>query len=208
MGDLFRGYTFGATEEVTAAKLHTLVDDGTVTNIVAADFADSTITDDKIQSVGGSKFINLSAIPSAAGKIPDANISIITILEANNPVGTVRTFGVSTNPATLLGFGTWQAIAGKVIVGIDATQTEFDTLNETGGAKTVTLTSAQSGVPAHTHSETYRDNSNGGSGNPAMTTTSGATAAYSVDANTAANAAESHTNLQPYIVKYVWERTA
>ena len=52
------------------------------------------------------------------------------------PVGSVVTFGVSTNPATLFGFGTWAAIAGKVIVGIDAGQEEFDTLDETGGEKT------------------------------------------------------------------------
>ncbi len=197
MGDLFRGYTFGATEEVTAAKLHTLVDDGTVTNIVAADFADYTITDDKIQSVGGSKFINLSAIPSAAGKIPDANISTTTLLELMYPVGIVITLGVSTAPATLFGFGTWTQIKGRVIVGIDATQTEFDTLNETGGAKTV----------AHTH--TIPNNSQqtdvgwdgSGCGSKYYTT-------ITHNHGGATGAATDTNNLQPYIVKYVWERVS
>jgi hypothetical protein len=196
MGDLFRGYTFGATEEVTAAKLHTLVDDGTVTNIVAADFADYTITDDKIQSVGGSKFMNLSAIPSSAGKIPDANISTTTLLELIYPVGIVITLGVSTNPATLLGFGTWEAIAGKVIVGIDGTQTEFDTLDETGGSKT----------SAHTH--TIPNNSQqtdvgwdgNGSGSKYYTTIT--------HNHGGATGSDSTSVLQPYIVKYVWQRTA
>lgn len=41
-------------------------------------------------------------------------------------------------------------IKGKVIAGIDAGQTEFDTRGETGGAKTHTLTVGQ--IPAHTHS--------------------------------------------------------
>ena len=40
---------------------------------------------------------------------------------------------------------------GRVGVGVDAAQTEFDALGETGGAKTVTLSAAQSGLPAHTH---------------------------------------------------------
>ena len=69
------------------------------------------------------------------------------------PVGVVVTLGVSTNPATLFGVGTWTAIAGKVIVGIDAGQTEFDALDETGGAKTHTLTTDE--IPAHGHDETY-----------------------------------------------------
>ncbi len=40
-----------------------------------------------------------------------------TIMQAMMPVGFVVTLGVSTNPATLFGFGTWTAITGKVIVG-------------------------------------------------------------------------------------------
>lgn len=38
---------------------------------------------------------------------------------------------------------------GRVPVGLDAGQTEFDTMGETGGAKTHTLTEAQ--IPAHSH---------------------------------------------------------
>lgn len=40
-------------------------------------------------------------------------------------------------------------LKGRVPVGLDAGQTEFDTLGETGGAKTHTLTAAE--MPAHTH---------------------------------------------------------
>ena len=66
------------------------------------------------------------------------------------PVGSVFLAVVSTNPATLLGYGTWAAIAaGRMLVGLDSGDTDFDTVEETGGAKTVTLTSAQ--MPAHTH---------------------------------------------------------
>ena len=40
-------------------------------------------------------------------------------------------------------------LKGKVLVGLDSTQTEFDALGETGGAKTHTLTSTE--IPGHTH---------------------------------------------------------
>jgi len=66
------------------------------------------------------------------------------------PVGSVFLSVVSTNPATLLGYGTWSAIgAGRVLVGLDSGDPDFDTLEETGGAKSITLTEAQ--IPAHTH---------------------------------------------------------
>ena len=53
------------------------------------------------------------------------------------PVGSVFIAVVATNPATLLGYGTWAAIAaGRVLVGLDAADPDFDLVQETGGAKT------------------------------------------------------------------------
>lgn len=40
---------------------------------------------------------------------------------------------------------------GRVMVGLNSSDSDFDAVGETGGSKDVTLTSAQSGVPAHTH---------------------------------------------------------
>ena len=52
---------------------------------------------------------------------------ILATKQALYPVGSYYSNGaVSTNPATLLGFGTWVAVDGKVIVGLDAGQTEFN----------------------------------------------------------------------------------
>lgn len=68
------------------------------------------------------------------------------------PVGSVFIAVVSTSPATLLGGGTWVAFgAGRMLVGFNSGDADFDTAEETGGAKTVTLTAAQSGLPQHTH---------------------------------------------------------
>lgn len=135
--------------------------------------------------------------------------SISTIMNLIYPVGSVVTLGVSTNPGTLFGVGSWTAIEGKVIFGIsnESGDEAFDTLNETGGVQTVTLTAAQSGVPAHTHPlTTYATDA--GSGEITNSDNNGSTYQEATGASTPANAAEAHTNLPPYIVKYVWERTS
>ena len=62
------------------------------------------------------------------------------------PVGAVFIAVVSTNPATLLGYGTWSAIAaGRMLVGLDSGDTDFDLVEEVGGAKTKTI--AQTNLP-------------------------------------------------------------
>ena len=69
-------------------------------------------------------------------------------LQAVYPVGSVYVNATSsTNPATLLGFGTWVAFgAGRVMVGLDSADADFNTAEETGGAKTVTSTGSISGT--------------------------------------------------------------
>lgn len=84
------------------------------------------------------------------------------------PVGSVFISVVDTNPATLLGFGTWAAIAaGRVLIGKDTGDANFDTLEETGGAKTVAAAGSVSqptvtmdaitSVINHTHSVSITD---------------------------------------------------
>jgi microcystin-dependent protein len=142
------------------------------------------------------------------------------------PVGSVYIAVDSTDPATRFGGGTWAAFAaGRVLVGLDAGQTEFDTAEETGGAKAVTLTAAQSGLPQHTHlqdAHAHVENSNNattgglrGWGAPDTSTSTPAATGYSTASATAVNqnagpsdAQEAHSNLQPYITVYMWKRTA
>ena len=125
------------------------------------------------------------------------------LYQALYPVGSIYIATVSTNPATLLGFGTWTAFAtGRTLVGIDAGQTEFDTVEETGGAKTHTLTEAE--MPAHTHG--IVDDSGGG-GNVAATTTGFFDSSTGFTTQSAGGGG-AHNNLQPFIVVYMWKRTA
>jgi len=144
-------------------------------------------------------------------------------LAAMYPVGSIYTnASSSTNPATLLGFGTWTAFgAGRVMVGFDSGNSLFDTAEETGGsadAITVSHThTATSTVTDSGHSHTYSvPTGSGGSGNIASggstlgnPSTSTATTGITV-ATTVASTGSSGTNAnyQPYITVYMWKRTA
>jgi hypothetical protein len=137
------------------------------------------------------------------------------------PVGSIYTnASVSTNPATLLGFGTWTAFAaGRVMVGFNSSNALFDTAGETGGSAdaivvshTHTATSTDSGH-THTYATPLTLNAGTGSGSGAINADSGNSTTQSSTANittTVASTGSSGTNAnyQPYITVYVWKRTA
>lgn len=76
--------------------------------------------------------------------------SIPAILASVYPVGAIYISTNSTNPATSLGFGTWSAFgAGRVPVGFNGSDVDFDTDEETGGAKTVSAAGTNT-APAFT----------------------------------------------------------
>ena len=155
------------------------------------------------------------------------------------PVGYIYMSVVSTSPASLFG-GTWVRIAqGRVLVGQDATQTEFDTAEEIGGAKTHALTSSE--MPAHTHAidhnhTAFTTGSDGahthvierkagsgtntgvvrGNGTASADGTTASAGGHTHNANVPAYTGTSgstgsgaeHNNLQPYLVVFMWKRTA
>jgi len=133
------------------------------------------------------------------------------------PVGTIYTNATSsTNPATLLGFGTWTAFgAGRVMVGFNSGNALFDTAEETGG-------SADAIVPSHTHTATVTDPTHlhttftnsgivaqSGSG-AGFGTNSGNTSAALTGISVAVSTtgvSVTNANYQPYITVYMWKRT-
>lgn len=142
------------------------------------------------------------------------------VKESLYPIGSIYTNATdATNPATLLGFGTWVAFgAGRVMVGLDAGNALFDTAEETGG-------SADAIVVSHTHTATVTDpghnhvtntsgpdqrdggpftyTANWSPGSTSGTSTTGITVSNSTTGSSGTNA-----NLQPYIVVRMWKRTA
>lgn len=153
-----------------------------------------------------------------------------SIVDAIYPVGAIYMSVVNTSPATLFG-GTWSAWgSGKVPVGVDTGDTSFDTVEETGGAKTHTLTSGESGLKDHTHNigiETTGgyvpngitpnaflrgsfgngDTRNGYPTDRPVSAVVGSGMVQGVPGG-ASNASSAHNNLQPYITCYMWKRTA
>ena len=131
------------------------------------------------------------------------------------PVGSIYiNASVSTNPATLFGFGTWTAFgAGRVMVGLNAGDSSFDTLEETGGSKDAIVVSHTHSVsdPGHNHTvgiqtKTLDQNAGGSSlAGAGTTTTSTASTGISISST---GASGTNANLQPYIVVYMWKRTA
>lgn len=158
------------------------------------------------------------------------------IMEQMYPVGSIYMSVSSTNPSTYFG-GTWTAWGtGRVPVGVNANDTNFATVEKTGGAATVILTTAQ--MPSHTHAKgTLVTNETGShthnlknqkttwgassgnkviidatSGYTAITnkaTTSAGAHSHTISGSTAsAGSGSAHNNLQPYITCYMWKRTA
>jgi microcystin-dependent protein len=121
------------------------------------------------------------------------------------PVGSIYTnMAVATNPASLLGMGTWVAFGeGRVLVG-KASSGTFDTLAATGGAETHTLTTAE--IPSHTHTMEGNPDNDAGAGVPDVNTKSGSI--EKTNTTTATGGGGAHNNLQPYVVVYMWKRTA
>lgn len=142
-------------------------------------------------------------------------------LLAAHPVGSIYMSTSSTNPGTFLG-GTWAAWgSGRVPVGVSTADTEFNTVEKVGGAKTHTLTIEQ--IPSHNHNGSTGSSSIAplqgleaggsasagpyarGSGTNSSQTMSGSTHNHSIPAE---GGGQEHNNLQPYITCYMFKRTA
>jgi len=134
-----------------------------------------------------------------------ANVTTAIIVNAIYPVGSIYVNATNaTNPGTLLGVGTWVAFgSGRVMVGLDSGDTDFDTAEETGGSKTHTLTVDE--MPAHTHDYTRFSPQS-----PYTQTNSLVDASGSYQSNTteSTGGGQAHNNVQPYVVVHMWKRTA
>jgi hypothetical protein len=139
-------------------------------------------------------------------------------LAAVYPVGSIYINATSsTNPATLLGFGTWVAFgAGRVPVGLDAGNAAFDTAEETGGSADAVVVShthtATVTDPGHSHTIPVSSNEGGNSQSYVQGSASGTSNTSTVTtgisvSNSTTGSSGTNANLQPYIVVRMWKRT-
>lgn len=152
--------------------------------------------------------------------------AVTAAAQAAYPVGSIyMNASVSTNPGTLLGFGTWTAFgAGRVLIGVDGSNALFDTVGETGGSADAvvvshTHTASTSTAGNHRHQVGAKDSTANEGGdtssefvkdysnvvNPYTSYAGDHTHVVTVDS---AGVSGTNANLQPYITVYMWKRTA
>jgi hypothetical protein len=124
------------------------------------------------------------------------------------PVGSIYfNMAVSTNPGTLLGFGSWAAYAeGRVLVGFQSSGT-FDALDESLGAETAAHTLTTSEIPAHTHTYDRQNTTTDALSIHDITRTTGGNSS-ATSGSTGGGSAHSHSTLQPSVTVHMWKRTA
>lgn len=168
--------------------------------------------------------INFEDLPSKDVPIDSTNLNLLqtNVENAINdlpqkifPVGSIYISVTNTNPSSFLG-GTWEAFgAGRTLVGVDTSQSEFNTVQKTGGSKNHN----------HTLNDGYAKISawGGQGGGIAMessnkTSIINTTAGWSLGSPSASQHGntvtalggntDSTTNLQPYITVYFWRRVS
>ena len=156
---------------------------------------------------------------------------VSSVGKALYPVGAIYMSTANVNPSTFITGTTWVAWgSGRVPVGVDTSDTSFNTVEKTGGEKTHTLTESE--MPAHKHTGT--ESTSLGNTKPQLgasatvsketiiadfTRTTEDVVIYESAATTPANntltvehgitagGGQPHSILQPYITCYMWKRT-
>jgi hypothetical protein len=209
---------------VKGTEINTEFNNIAVAVATKADLASPTFTGNPVLPTG------TTGVTQGAGNNSTAlsttaytDAAIAAAKQALYPVGSIYiNAGVTTNPATLLGFGTWTAFgAGRVMVGLNGSDALFDALEETGGSKDAIVVShthtATVSDPGHNHTIDGDVPQGGTSKTPSAVTdfntrpvanaTVSATTGISVGVSTTGSSA-TNANLQPYITVAMWKRTA
>lgn len=120
------------------------------------------------------------------------------LLELVFPIGSTYVTQSDINPSAILGFGTWERLKGRVCVGLDENDADFNQINKTGGSKYI--------------QEHYHKDAIGINGSQSLETLgyegSKTTAQYYVNTSGVQGLKTGNSgNLQPYqVVGYMWIR--
>lgn len=125
-------------------------------------------------------------------------MKLSTLLSLVFPIGSTYVTQTNTNPSTILGFGTWERLKGKVVVGLDEDDADFNQINKTGGSKYIQEHYHRDAISVN-GAETLEALSYNGSQN---------TSQYYVRTSGVQGAKTGNSgNLQPYqVVGYMWIR--
>ena len=116
------------------------------------------------------------------------------------PVGSIYISTSSTNPGSTYG-GTWEVFGtGRCLIGVDTSQSEFNTVEKTGGSKY---------LQSHRHGLRVTTNMTQGAGNERALVVGGGNAWSLNDTYQMTDVGSGDSqNLPPYITVYMWKRTA
>lgn len=149
-------------------------------------------------------------------------------LQAENPIGHIRIETSNINPKEYLGFGTWQLWgAGRVPVGVNTSDTDFNTVEKIGGNKSINLshvhstanhTLTENEMPNHWHRTWIRDDSSStygdgydsyfyGKGRYYNPVSSAGGSQPHNHGNTGSAGSTSQNIMNPYITCYMFKRT-
>jgi len=181
------------------------------------------VTADKLKTLIGVTTPAITTATDSEGEVTPSLATGITGLEIWNlvklaaldsiyPVGAIYTAITSGSPETVFG-GTWVSFGqGRVMVGHDdaaSPDTDFVAGSTdgsavlVGGAKTHTLLIEE--MPSHTHTINGIENPSGSGANGSSDGASSFTNSLTTNAT---GGGVAHNNLQPYVVVYMWKRTA
>lgn len=169
----------------------------------------------------------LSGDPSAAlhpatkqyvdGIANTLNANITSAIVAAHPVGSIyMNASSSTNPASLLGFGTWSALgAGRMLIGAGTNSGQTFTVGTTGGSYAPSMPSHTHTINDPGHSHSYQaftggswGHASGATTNDAVTNKSTGSATTGISINATSGGDTTTGNLPPYLTVYMWQRTA
>ena len=122
------------------------------------------------------------------------------------PVGSIYISTNSKNPSNIFG-GTWERIKGKMLIGVDEDDTDFNTSGKIGGEKEHILTvnelaehyhttKAGTNVVSATNGDSYIIGYGGVYGNTGARNTQ------------STGGGQAHNNMPPYYTVYIFVRTA
>ena len=163
---------------------------------------------------------NLTSLITGLGGSPNnTGTDQLTYLikHSRHEVGDIIMRGDDISPAILYG-GTWTLWGeGRTPVGVDITQEEFNEVEKLGGEIAHVLTKEE--MPSHTHTQnqhrhtvTIHNSAQAGTANLSGTSQTASAvdkySSYTTATNQNTGEGLAHNNLQPYIVCYMWKKTA